>query len=524
MAVILEARNIVKKFNGVPALSDGMLICKEGKITGLLGANGSGKSTISKCIIGVYLKDSGTITYQGKEVNYKNPTDAKKDGISMAFQDLSLLPELTVWQNIVLGFEERRKGLFLDNKKAKEKAESLLNEFVPGFNYDRLVSELDPSEMQLVEIVKAISQEPKLLFLDEPTAPLERAQVRTLFQQMKALAASGVSIVFTSHRMHEVMEICDDVIVFRDGAVVGEVDFENEERDDAKIIQMITGQEKVVAAQREYKTFTEGDVLTVKNLSYHERLHNINLELKKGEVLGIGGLTGQGQEELLLALAGNYNNIRLKEAVLDGEKINLTSPSNAIRAGMPLVPGNRQTQGLMMTKSIYENSVLPKVALRSEPAFIPRKRYREEVFEESKILSTKSDGIDMPVSGLSGGNAQKVVLGKWLNVDMKVLLLADPAKGVDVGAKRDMYDFVQKLVEEQGISVILYASDNDELIENCDRVLVMFEGKIVGELIGQQIKNDKLVELSLMGMKQDQDQNQDADPDPDKNLEKEGVQ
>lgn len=497
MAVLLEAKNIVKEFNGVKALSDGNLVCKEGKITGLLGANGSGKSTISKCITGVYHKNGGTITYKGQEVDFKNPMDAKKAGIAMAFQNLSLLPDLTVWQNIVMGFEEK-KGLFLDDKKAKETAAEVLNEFVPGFDYNRYVSELDPSEMQIVEIVKAISQKPNLLFLDEPTAALEQSQVKTLFKYMRLLTSRNVSIVFTSHRMPEVMEICDDIVVFKDGSVVGEVDFEKDGKDADVIIQMITGESKVVSAPREYKEIPDEAILAVSNLSYGKALRGIDLKLKKGEVLGIGGLSGQGQEELLLAIAGNYADIKM-DAKLEGKPIKLTSPSTAIREGIVLVPGDRQKQGLMMDKSIYENSILPKVALKSEPFIIPKKRYWEETLDEKKILSTKSDGIKCPVSSLSGGNAQKVVLGKWLHVGMKVLILSDPAKGVDVGAKRDMYDFVQKLVDEKGISVILYASDNDELIDNCDRVLVMFEGKVAGELKGKEINEDALVELSMIG-------------------------
>ncbi len=497
MAVIFEAKHIVKKFNGVPALSDGNLLCHSGRITGLLGANGSGKSTISKCITGVYHKNSGTMTYMGREVDFKSPMEAKRAGIAMAFQNLSLLPELTVWQNIVMGFETR-KGLFLDDKDAKATAKRILDEFVPEFDYHRTVEELSPSEMQIVEIVKAISQQPKMLILDEPTAALEQSEVKSLFKYMRLLAQRGVGMVFTSHRMWEVMEICDDVIVFKNGQVVGSIDFDKEEKNADTIIQMITGEKKIVSVPRIYKSIPEDYFMKIENLNYNKILHNITMNIKKGEIVGIGGLSGQGQEELLLAIAGNYADIK-SDINVNGQKERLNSPNKAIEKGILLIPGDRQRQGLMMDKSIYENVILPKVALKKEPFIIPKKRYMEECIETNQILSINSDSIACFVSGLSGGNAQKVVMGKWLHVDMSLLILSDPAKGVDVGAKKDMYDFVKKLVDERGISVLLYASANEELIDNCDRVLVMHEGRIVGELKGKEITDETLVELSMKG-------------------------
>ncbi|RHV65329.1 MULTISPECIES: sugar ABC transporter ATP-binding protein [Clostridia] len=495
--IILEAKNIVKEFNGVPALSDGNLVCRSGKITGLLGANGSGKSTISKCITGVYHKNSGTITYLEKDVNFKNPMDAKKAGIAMAFQNLSLLPDLTVWQNIVMGFE-KKKGFFLDDSNAKHTAAKILEDFVPGFDYSRKVSELSPSEMQIVEVAKAISQEPKMLILDEPTAALEQSQVEILFKYMRMLADRGVGMVFTSHRMWEVMDICDDIIVFKNGEVVGRLDFDKDEKDADVIIQMITGEKKIVSEKRTYKEIPDERTIDIEHLNYKNVLKDISLHIKKGEVLGIGGLSGQGQEELLLAISGDYKDMKSRIKV-NGEEVLLNAPHKAIERGILLIPGDRQKEGLMMQNSIYENHILPKTALKKEPFILPKKKYREECLESKKILSTKSDGIECPVSSLSGGNAQKVVMGKWLQVESSLIVLSDPAKGVDVGAKKDMYDIVQNIVDEKHISALLYASDNEELIDNCDRVLVMHEGCIVGELVGDEITDEALVELSMKG-------------------------
>lgn len=494
MAIILEAKHILKKFNDVAALSDGNLICREGKITGLLGANGSGKSTISKCITGVYHKNGGEIIYLGKKVDFRNPMETKKAGISMAFQNLSLLPDLTVWQNIALGFE-KKNGVFLDDKDSKERSRKILDEFMPNFDCDRLVSALTPAEMQIVEIAKAISVNPKMLILDEPTAALGQTQTKLLFKYMRLLAQRNVGMVFTSHRMWEVMEICDDIVVFRNGKVVGSMDFEKEPKDEDKVIQLITGEEKKTIQKHIYFQAKE-ELITVSKLSYKDKLRNINLKIGKNEVVGIGGLAGQEEEELLLALAGNYSDLKASVDI-DGEKVMLDSPEKAISHGIVLVPGDRQKQGLMMTKSIYENSILTKVASPTEPFVIPQKKYMSECEEEKDILHIKCNSINDSVGGLSGGNAQKVVLGKWIHRNIKLLILSDPAKGVDVGAKKDLYDFCQKLVKERGISILLYASDNEELINNCDRVIIMHDGEIVGELEGDEIQDAAIVSSSL---------------------------
>lgn len=492
---LLEAKNIVKRFGGVTALGGSSLICKKGRITGLLGANGSGKSTISKIITGVYYADSGEILFNGKKVNFKNPIEAKHAGIAMAFQNLSLLPDLPVWQNIVMS-AEKKKGIFLDNKDAKALASRIMDEFLPGFDISRRVSSLNSSEMQIVEIAKAISENPQLLILDEPTAALEQAQVKVLFGYMRRLAQQGISMIFTSHRLWEVMEICDEITVFRNGLNVGELDFDKDEKDPNKIIYMITGESDSVEHIKEYKQTNGETMLDVKNLCYGKYLKNVSLQVKKGEILGIGGLQGQGQSELMLALAGNYRETT-GSFTLEGSKISLKTPTEAVRKGVLLVPGDRQKEGLMLQNSVYKNLIFPKLALKNQPFFTPDKKYREESEEIVKALSIKTENLDTQVDKLSGGNQQKVVVGKWLPFDVKVLLLADPAKGVDVGAKRDLYAFIMDMVEKNNISVVLYASDNDELVSYCDRVLVMYEGRICSELTGTQISDEAIVSSSL---------------------------
>ncbi len=496
--IVLEAKGIKKYFGGVVALSNGNLKCRKGRITGLLGANGSGKSTLSKIIAGVYRADAGEIIYEGRKVNYRNPHEARQDGIALVFQNLSLVPDLTVWQNIVLGMEKNR-GLFLENEEARVLSRRILENLMPDLDIERKVYQLSPGEMQIVEIAKAISSKPRLLILDEPTAALEQNQVKSLFDYMRKLASEGIAMVFTSHRLWEVMEICDDVTIFRNGEDVVNIDFDQEEKDPEKIIGYITGETKKKESFKVSQgTFSNQVMLKAKirPRSKNSVLKDIVLELRKGEILGIGGLAGQGQNELMYALAGSYPFVRC-EIELEGKNIVLNQPSEAIQNGIVLVPGDRQREGLFLEHSIYKNTVFPKFCLPDHPLFIPDRECRAECERVVEILSIKTPNIDAPVSTLSGGNQQKVVVGKWLPFDIKVLLLADPAKGVDVGAKRDLYEYIVGLAREKEVGVILYASDNEELVEHCDRVLIMYEGEVVASLTGEEITDDAITAVSM---------------------------
>ncbi|HUX19968.1 MAG TPA: sugar ABC transporter ATP-binding protein [Spirochaetia bacterium] len=493
---ILEAKGIQKHFGGVIALSNGNLSAETGKITGLLGANGSGKSTMSKIIAGVYSADAGEVHYDGKIVKYANPHVAKQDGIAVVYQNLSLVANLTVWQNIVLG-NERKKRLFLDNRQAIEHSREIVDQLLPGLEVERSVSELSPGEMQIVEIAKALSEEPKLLILDEPTAALELAQVKGLFTHMRRLAERGIAIIFTSHRLWEVLEICDDTVVFRNGANVASMDLNKDGRHPDRIISYITGEASGSTTTTKVRAERHGEtVLQVDSLSHGTLLRNISFQLKKGEILGIGGLAGQGQRELMLALAGFYSDVS-GEFRMAGNPLRLTNPKNAIRSSILLVPGDREAEGLFLRHSVLSNIVFPKFGLGRQPFFLPRAKYRRECEETVDTLSIKTGGLDLPIGTLSGGNQQKVVVGKWLSFDTEVLLLSDPAKGVDVGAKRDLYDYIVGQVRNNKMSVILYASDNEELVDYCDRVMIMYEGQILETLEGDNINADKIIESSM---------------------------
>jgi len=493
---ILEATGIEKHFGGVTALAGANLQAERGKITGLLGANGSGKSTMTKIISGVHAADAGEVWFDGRVVKYASPHDAKRDGIAVVYQNLSLVANLTVWQNIVLG-NERKDKLFVDDHHAREVSRHIVEELLPGLDIERQVSGLSPGELQIVEIAKAISEEPKLLILDEPTAALELAQVKSLFSHMRRLAQRGIAIVFTSHRLWEVMDICDDTVIFRNGENVASVDLDKDGRDTEKIIGYITGEmEKSRAAVKKQTSPEQESVLEIKGLSHGGALHDISFRLRRGEILGVGGLAGQGQRELMLALAGFYPDLT-GDAILNGKRTRLTRPKYAIKNNILLVPGDRELEGLFLQHSVYSNIVFPKLSEPKEPLFMPRSKYREECRETVDALSIKIGGLNLPVRTLSGGNQQKVVVGKWLSFNTEVLLLSDPAKGVDVGAKRDLYEYIVNRVRESKMSVILYASDNEELVDYCDRVMIMYEGRIVEVLEGDEIQADRIIESSM---------------------------
>ncbi len=492
---ILTATNIRKSFGGAVALSDGNIHCDKGRITGLLGSNGSGKSTVSKIVCGVYTKDGGTVVYKDREVNFKNPHEGRSCGISMVFQNLSLLNDMTVWQNIVLGREDQKR-LFLDDKKSIALAEEIIGNLMPGLDVRRKVSSLGPGEKQITEIAKALSCKPEVLFLDEPTAALEQKEVRQLFKYMRQLAKEGVAMIFTSHRTHEVMEICDEVIVFRNGANVGEINFDTEGKSETRVLEMILGEKLQSEKAREYGKISDEVVMGVENLRYGRFINDVSFKLHKGEVLGIGGLSGQGQTEMMLALAGNYPETTGKIQV-NKKEINAGKPVRFIREGVLLVPGDRLKEGLFPDKSIYYNVIYAKLGLKRQPIFTPKKKYRRQTEEVCGELSVRMRDIDQEINGLSGGNQQKIVVGKWLPHDIKVLLLADPAKGVDIGAKNDLYAYIMNLVKEKGLSVILYASDNEELAQYCDRVLIMYEGGLVSELKAGEISPDEITRRSM---------------------------
>ena len=501
---VLEAQHISKSFVGVRALSDANLVLHEGEICGLVGANGSGKTTFARIVSGLLTPDGGELLLHGSPVNFRSRLDAESSRMAMVHQNLSLVSDMTVWENIALGREVVSPVGFLDNRSAVAQAETAIASMGISLSVHERVSSLSPDEKQLVEIAKALAKDPRILLLDEPTACLDFHQVEALFATIRTLKSSGVAIVFISHRMWEVAKICDRLVVFRNGETVGGLDFSVQPRDENLIVPLITGQ-AAKGHVRQNRPQREGEIaafagrgaaLEMQGVSLPDgSLKDISFSLRRGEVLGLGGLQGQGQEEILMILAG-YRSGYTGRILVEGKPLALRHTRKAIRRGIALIPGDRQKEGLFLDHTVLSNLLYPKVSMHRGSFFLPRRRYQALAAGAIDTVSLVPAEPKLIVSHLSGGNQQKVVVGKWLSLSPAVLLLNDPTKGVDVGTRENIYAIIAELTRA-GTSVVLYASDNEELIDNCDRVLIVFEGTIVTEMSGDEINEEKLVVSSL---------------------------
>jgi ribose transport system ATP-binding protein len=464
-----------------------------------VGANGSGKTTFARLCSGLIKKDEGNFVIDGQRADINSPKDAKKFGIVLAHQNLSLIPDLTVWENISLGNEKRSWNTFLDNKAAKDRALRMLEDLVPGeISIDAKTASLSPAQKQMVEIAKAISKKPKMLILDEPTAALEYYHVEQLFKKVMELKENKVSIIFISHRLWEITQICDLVIAFRNGETVGTVDFESEERSAKLIIPLVAGEEgcEIDFEKKKARNLSSADTaIQLKNVNYRNVLKNVSMSVKRGEVLGIGGLNGQGQEELIMLMAGDLS-ATSGQIMLENASVITKHPRDAVRKGVYLVPGDRLEEGLLTQHDIFANVIFPRFCLKKDGLILNFKKLfgiTDNIIQKTEIVPPERK---MVVNNLSGGNQQKVVFGRWLQFLPKVLLLNDPAKGIDIQAKDTLYKLVHELTD-QGTAVVLYASSNEELICNCDRVLIMFEGEIAEEISYDDLSDENLVKSSL---------------------------
>ncbi|MBA3945887.1 MAG: sugar ABC transporter ATP-binding protein [Herpetosiphonaceae bacterium] len=498
MSVSLSARNIAKRYGATVALADASLDVHAGEVLALIGANGSGKSTLSKIINGVVVLDGGQLRLDDQVVEFASPYAAKRMGIATVFQELSLVPQLTVAENIWLTHEPLKRGGLINKQTLRHKTEELLDLFAGTVSSklepDTPVGPLPPDEKQIIEILKAISVEPRVLILDEATASLDNRQVQRLFELVTQWKLQGKAIVFVSHRMEEIFQIGDRYSVLRNGTSVGEGVLSGTTRNElvALMVQGATAGNVVARTRPTAEELAARNVqLAVTDLQA-AGVHGVTFQLHAGELLGLGGLRGQGQHQLLLAMFGALPSTG--ELTIDGAPGHFTHPRQAMQRGLALVPGERGSEGLLLRRSILENFLIPSWRDFGFP--LRMRKAREVAANMARSLSLKMGGLDDPVSSLSGGNAQKVVIGKWLLRDPHVLMLDDPTKGIDVGAKAEFYKLLARLCDE-GKSVLLYSSDDEELIGLCDRVLVMHDGNIRVELAGAALTKSHLVAASL---------------------------
>ena len=499
MEPILELVDISKRYGGVRALEGARFSCAPGRIHALLGENGAGKSTLIKVMTGVVQPDTGRILLDGRERRFAHPKDAVEAGVACIFQELSLMPDLSVADNICITDPPRRFGL-IDRKAQRRLAEAALARAgAEDIHPLAPVGSLSLSRRQMVEIAKALVREPKILILDEATSALTAADVQRVFALLKRLRDEGLAIVYISHRMNEIAELADDCSVFRNGQHVAS--FVAGTQSDAQIVEMMIGRDIAHAfppkPERGAALAARAPALTTRNLSWQRRLHDISLDVRPGEIVGIGGLDGQGQREFFLALFGVLRGVQ-GEVRLLGEAVHVASPQQAKRpeVGLALVPEDRKTDGLMLPMSVQDNLTFAALHKFSRGGILRGSAEAEATAGMVKQLSIKAPDLGSAVGTLSGGNQQKVVIAKWLLNAPKVILLSDPTRGIDVGTKQEIYVLLRRLAEE-GAAVLLYSTDYAELIGCCDRVAVFYDGRIVRWLEGAELTERALVSSAL---------------------------
>jgi ribose transport system ATP-binding protein len=493
---LVEMADVHKRFGGVVALAGASLSAEAGELHALIGPNGSGKSTLNKTLTGVVAPDRAEIKVDGRPVAFRGPQEAQAVGISAVYQELSLVGDLTVAENVGLGVEPTRLG-FLDRDEQRRRVHQVLERFASAFEgrlpLDRPVASLTSAERQIVEIGKAIARNPRILVLDEATASLHQAQVQVLFEVVRELRDRGVLVIFTSHRLDEVFALCERATVLRGGKNVRTVDLTR--TTESELVTMMLGHAlEQPERPRPQEIAARPAVLEVHDLTT-ARLRGISFQLREGEILGVGGLVGQGQSELLSALFGAAR-VRGGEIRLNGSPVRLHGPRQAARAGIALIPGDRAREGLFGRRPILENLTLPSAARRTLAGILRNDRERRAAGEAVRRLRIKLRRLEDAVSTLSGGNQQKVVVGKWLLTEPRIVLMDDPTKGIDVAAKEELYESMRSLAD-LGVGILFHSTDNLELVEYCARVLVLFEGRVVATLEGDDLTEDRLLSASM---------------------------
>ncbi len=479
----IEGIGVHKSYGGVKALDDASFCAAAGEVHALVGENGAGKSTMIKVLAGVILPDEGEVRIGGEDVRLRSPEHALRRGVATVFQELTLLPRMTVAENLLLGHEPRGLGRIIRRRELPARAIALLAEHgIESVDAGELVENLPLAQQQLVEIVGAMQRKPSVLILDEPTSALARREVDWLFDAVRRLRDQGTCVVFTTHRWSEVTELADRITVFRNGTDVGT----HKQLSEEEAVKLMTGRE-VSTAYVEPEEAAEGDVVLEARDLTAPGLAGVSLSLRAGEVVGIGGLEGQGQRELFHALFGLTPSTG--EIEIDGKHARLRTPRDAIRKGIAFIPQDRKAEGLLLPMSVRENLTLPILRRVAAAGVLRLAAERSTAAGMVKRLSIDARRPGQPVETLSGGNQQKVLLGRWLLADSRILLLYDVTRGVDVATKQDIYKLILDLARD-GRAILFYSSDTDEVAHLCHSVLVLREGAIAKELDGEFSSED----------------------------------
>lgn len=492
--VILKMKEIDKSFPGVHALKKVNLEVRKGEVLALMGENGAGKSTLMKVLTGIYSKDSGEIIYEGNPIEFSNPREAQDAGIAIVHQELNMMHQLTVAQNIFIG-REFMKGKFIDDKKMNEEAKRLFERLNIDINPAETMNNLTVGRQQMCEIAKAISREVKVIIFDEPTAALTESEIEELFKIIRELREKNLGIVYISHRMDEIKMITDRVTVMRDGEYVGTLITKECTKDD--IINMMVGR-TIYEDPKEKSNVAEDApvVLKVEHLHAGKLVRDVSFELKKGEILGFSGLMGAGRTETARALFGADK----KESgtiYVNGKQVEIHTPQDAVKAGIGYLSEDRKRFGLVLDKTVAENTSMAALDLFTNGLLIDRKQEEDVAQDYVSKLKTKTPSVTTPVVTLSGGNQQKVVIAKWLTRNCDILIFDEPTRGIDVGAKSEIYHLMNELVE-QGKSIIMISSEMTEILRMSDRIIVMCEGRKTGEISIEKASQEVIMHAATL--------------------------
>ncbi|MDU1203553.1 MAG: sugar ABC transporter ATP-binding protein [Clostridiales bacterium] len=490
----IEMRGIDKSFGGNAVLKNAGFLLDDGEVHALMGENGAGKSTLMKILTGVYTKDAGQVIVDGKEVCYNNPQEAEKAGIVFIHQELNVLFDLTVEENMFLGKEIKKVFGICDRKAMRKRVQEILDMLGVDIDPTQRMDELSIGQQQMIEIAKALMVDAKVLIMDEPTAALTQSETEVLFKVVNSLRQKGVSIVYISHRMEEIFELCDRITILRDGTYIDTKRIADIDMND--IVKMMIGRE--IGERYPVRNSKIGDVaFEVKNLNCPGAFENVSFEVRAGEVLGVSGLMGAGRTEIMQAIFGNMPNVT-GQLFLDGKEIKNKNPQQAIQNGIGFITEDRKVEGLMLEESIMKNISLANLGRISNGGVINKKKEQELVNKGIEELRIRCFGPQHECNNLSGGNQQKVIFAKWIYTNPKVLILDEPTRGVDIGAKKEIYNIINELAAK-GVAIIMVSSELPEVLGMSDRVMVVREGEVRGILNKEEANQESIMTLATGG-------------------------
>jgi len=490
----IEMKGINKSFGTNQVLKNAGFVLEDGEVHALMGENGAGKSSLMKILTGVYTRDDGTVIVDGEEVVYKTPQEAEKAGIVFIYQEINSLFDMTVEENLFMGKEITKKFGIVDKKAMQEKAKEVMDKMGVSIPVDAVMGELSVGQQQMVEICKALMVDAKVIIMDEPTAALTQSETEGLFKVIESLRKKGVSIVYISHRMEEIFELCDRITILRDGTYIDTKYIKDITMDD--VVQMMIGREIGERfPKRDVKIGEE--VLRVEGLTKNKVFHDVSFSVNAGEVLGVSGLMGAGRTEIMQSIFGNLSRESGK-IFIDGQEVSIKNPRQAIAAGIGFVTEDRKTEGLLLEKSIAENIEIANLKKVSDKGVLNKKKQDEIVKKGIEEFRVKCFGPWHECNNLSGGNQQKVVLAKWIYTEPKILILDEPTRGVDIGAKKEIYDVINQMAAK-GVAVIMVSSELPEVLGMSDRIMVVHEGTVTGIIDAADADQAKVMTLATGG-------------------------